>query len=94
MPPQFRLTLAAVEMSQNSMDPARVVDAFEQSLKLDPNNVAARIQYAEALEKLNRHADAVKQYQRALDLNAKLESENPKRLRPEKAGEIEKQIKP
>ena len=70
-------------------DRAAVRADFDAALRLDPHNIAARLDYAEALEKLADPAGAAEQYRLALETNRQYDPTEPKRLPEEKVKEIE-----
>jgi len=91
--PQYWLMLASFEAMQNPPDAGAVVDAYERALAIDPNNVSGRIEFADALQKLGRHPQAVEQYRRALEINDQFEPADPKRLSVERVLEINAKIR-
>jgi O-antigen ligase len=84
---------AEFELRQSSPDAQRVIDDFERVLDLDPNDVAARLDFAQALERLGRPADARRQYARALELNDLLDPAEPERLPPARVEQIRARIR-
>jgi hypothetical protein len=78
-------------------DPARPRDAikadYARALELNPNDVSIRLEYADVLRSFNTPEDraaARKQYEEALRYNDLLLANEPKRLKPDKVGEIRK----
>jgi tetratricopeptide (TPR) repeat protein len=68
---------------------------FERVVKLNPNDVGIRVEYADALASFNTpedRAEAVNQYREALRFNSLLKEDEPKRLRGARVAEIEKKI--
>ncbi|MER3443666.1 MAG: hypothetical protein C4333_05925 [Meiothermus sp.] len=49
----------------------QVVPLFEEAIKLEPQTIIHRVEYATALARMNRKADAIKQLEYALSLPAK-----------------------
>lgn len=65
---------------------------FEQALKLDPNAVPVRLDYAAQLERFGQPAEAKAQYELALRYNDGLETEDPRRLPAERVEAIRQKI--
>lgn len=84
---------AGLEMRQSTPDASAVKTDYERVLALDPQNVDARIEFAEVLEKLNDPAGAVEQYKLALATNAKYDATEPERLPAERVSAIEQKIR-
>jgi tetratricopeptide (TPR) repeat protein len=77
---------AGAQPSRDSL----IIEDFRKALSLDPNNVAARLDYAAALERYGRRGEAADQYSRALWYDAQLSREENKRLPDERVREIQK----
>jgi tetratricopeptide (TPR) repeat protein len=93
----YHLTLAQVELADASSPTSASADAarvqYERALALDPQNVAARLDFARALEeKLARPREAAEQYRLALATNAAYHPDEPKRLKPADVERIEQRI--
>jgi thioredoxin-like negative regulator of GroEL len=73
-------------------DPARARADFERTIRLDPNNVQVRLDYARLLAALGDRTAAADQYRAALRFNDLLHPDEPKRLRPEELREVEKAL--
>lgn len=86
---QYLQTRAAYEMQQPAPDPAAVKADYTRIVKLDPNNLSARIEFAETLLKLDDRPAAVAEYREALRLNELLDPTEPERLPPQRVKEIE-----
>ena len=80
---------AAYEMRLPSPDAEAVKRDYQKLLKLDPNNIAARIEFAEMLVKLGDPTGAAEQYREALRLNELLDPTEPERLTPQRVREID-----
>jgi tetratricopeptide (TPR) repeat protein len=87
------LTRALGELSLPEPDLTRAWADFDAVLKLDPNNVPARLLYAESLEKWGMGAAAAREYEAALKYNAGLAPDEKKRLAPEKVEAITAKVK-
>ena len=85
-------TRVACEMRLPSPDAPAVRADYRRLLQLDPNNIAARIEFAETLVKLNDPAGAAEQYRAALRLNELLDVTEPERLPPQQVRQIEQKI--
>jgi O-antigen ligase len=84
---------ARADVRLGAPDAALVRRDYEAGLALDPNNVAARLEFADTLDKLGDPAEAARQYQLALDFNSRLNSDENKRLTPEQLKEIQKKLR-
>lgn len=76
-------TLARHEAAQPRPDAARVREAFERALALDPANVPMRRDYAAQLERLGYPAEARLQYEQALAHDDALDPADAERLPPQ-----------
>lgn len=65
---------------------------FRKALAFDPNNVQARLDYAQYLSTVFESQEALKQYELALEYDDKLDQAEPKRLSAEKRAEIASRI--
>jgi O-antigen ligase len=90
----YYLTSADDEMETAGHEATRneplIIGDFKQALALDPNTVAARLDYAAALEQFGHKSEAADQYSSALWYNAQLSREESKRLPDRRVQEIEK----
>ena len=85
---------AAIELHKPHPDGQRVRRDYETALRLDPYNVAARLEYAEVLaEKLKDPAAAKWQFQEALRSNGLLNPDEKKRLAVEEEKRIRDRIR-
>jgi tetratricopeptide (TPR) repeat protein len=77
----YHFDAARAELRLARPDAASVHRDYEAGLALDPNNVAARLEFADTLlASLGDPAEAARQYQLALDFNNRLNSDEGKRL--------------
>jgi tetratricopeptide (TPR) repeat protein len=83
---------AQYELSRAGVDHQPVKEAYQRMLELDPRNVAARLDYAEALLKMGEDGAALDQFKEALRQNDALPADEPKRLSAQRREELEKQI--
>jgi len=88
----YYLTRAGVELRQPQPDMSRVREDYERALSLNPNDVALRLDYADLLAERGSPAEALAQYRAALEKNAGLHADEPKRLTPERLKEVEEKI--
>lgn len=79
-------------LSGPNPDAGQVVADFSHALDLDPHNIPWRRRYAEVLERLNRPADAKRQYERVLEENDLLPLVEPARLPPEQIEQVRQKI--
>jgi tetratricopeptide (TPR) repeat protein len=77
--PQYWLHRAYARMRSGASDVAAVRSDYEQALRLDPNNVDVRIEYADTLRRVGDRAAAAEQYRLALHYNDLLSPDEPKR---------------
>ncbi len=80
--------LADFERHQPAPDERRVLEAFDRVIALDPRDVSARLDYAGALERFGRNADAKQRYEEALRLNDLMDPAEPERLPKQRVEEI------
>lgn len=85
--PQYWLHRAYARPRDRSPDAAAIRADYEAALRLDPNNVDVRIEYADVLRRFGDSAAAA-QYREALRYNDLLSPDEPKRLSPPKLNEI------
>ena len=79
----YRFDAARAQMQLANPDASRLRRDFEAGLALDPNNVAARLEYARCLARLG-DADAThREFQRAIEFNNLLNPDENKRLSKE-----------
>jgi hypothetical protein len=78
--PAYYAFLARLEASRTQPDVSRVIAAFDKSLAMDPSDVQSRLLYAQFLERAGRTSEARAQYELALEKNAQLDPNEPKRL--------------
>jgi tetratricopeptide (TPR) repeat protein len=71
--------------------PAAQAD-YLQCLRLDPNNLEIRLEYAHVLELQHQHAQAVDQYRTTLELDDKLAPDEIRRLSKDQVRQVEKWI--
>jgi thioredoxin-like negative regulator of GroEL len=88
----YYLTRAHVEMRQPQPDVEQVRKDYDRVLSLNPNDVQTRLNYAAWLADRGLAHDAVAQYRTALKKHAGLHPDEPKRLPPERLGEIEARV--
>jgi tetratricopeptide (TPR) repeat protein len=76
-----------------SPDRERIKSGYQRALDLNPNDVATRLEFADALaDALQRPRDAIEQYQEALRYNDALHRDEGKRLRPEELDRVQDKI--
>ncbi|MBC8109198.1 MAG: O-antigen ligase family protein [Anaerolineae bacterium] len=90
--PAYYAFLARLEASQSPMEMTGVIAAFDKSLAMDPSDVLSRLLYAQVLERAGRKPEARAQYEAALDKDAQLDANEPKRLNQAKIDEIKSRI--
>lgn len=79
-PRKVRYLNARAALEASTGDDDRAARDYQQILRLDPHNLELRSRYAELLDRMGRHADAVKQYQQLLQFNAALARDEIRRL--------------
>ena len=87
---KYRHARAQLEILLGDLDGAW--QDYAQSLHLDPNNLDLRLEYADQLREHRLLDEARRQYRQVLDLNAKLASDEIKRLAPERVAAIERLV--
>lgn len=88
-----RVSLAGLYMG--GFDPPRLQEAqviYRDILRLNPNDLQLRLQYAHVLERLGRAAEAADELDRVLGFNEQLSTEEPERLQAEQEQEIRSRI--
>jgi tetratricopeptide (TPR) repeat protein len=70
----------------------RMIADFDKVMELNPNEVSLRLEYARSLEMVHLLPEAKRQFELALSYNGLLDKNEPKRLSPDKAAEIEKEM--
>ncbi len=88
----YYLTRAGFERRLPQPDAAAVRADYDRALRLDPQNIPARLDYAEALMKLGDPAAAAEQYRLALATNDAYHPDEPKRLDPDRVRQIKETI--
>lgn len=86
--PQYWLHRAYARLRGSSPDAAAIRADYEAALRLDPNNVDVRIEYADVLRRFGDSAAAAVQYREALHYNDLLSPDEPKRLPAPKLNEV------
>jgi tetratricopeptide (TPR) repeat protein len=89
---EYWLSRANAEFLRPSPDAALVRRGYERALRLDPNSVQSRLDYAALLTRLGDSSGARDQYEAALRQNDLLSPDEPKRLPPAKLEQIRKAI--
>jgi tetratricopeptide (TPR) repeat protein len=77
---RYRLARAELEVSINDLSRARA--DYQQILRLDPNNIDLRLEYAKFLQSHGSPAEAREQYQAALAINSKRLPDEVRKLSP------------
>jgi len=88
----YWISRANAEGLRQVPDPVRLRSGYDAALRLDPNNVQVRLDYATMLRRLGDTAAARQQYSEALRYDDLLSPDEPKRLPPEKVAEVRKMI--
>jgi hypothetical protein len=80
----YRLTRAAFQLSlpAEKQQPRQIIADLETSVALDPMNLQSRTRLAEAYDHFNQRGKAAEQYRMIVELNDKLDKNEPKRLAP------------
>jgi O-Antigen ligase len=81
-------TRAGIELSYPNPDADRIIADFEETIRLDPNDVSAHLEFADALVRLGRKQRAIDEYKAALLFNDLLGPDEPKRLPPAKLEQV------
>ncbi len=89
---QSYLMHASEELRRPQPDLKIIRADYQHTFDIDPENMLARLDYADHLAKLGLPQEAAAQYQRALQTNASYHRDEPKRLPLEKAKQIEQLI--
>jgi tetratricopeptide (TPR) repeat protein len=82
---------ANLQLAGPHPDTSAVRGDFEMVVKLNPNDVPLRVEYARALDQLSLHDEAKAQYKAALAANAALPIGEPKRLTDEQVARLKTQ---
>ncbi|MCS7032730.1 MAG: O-antigen ligase family protein, partial [Phycisphaerae bacterium] len=92
--PGYRIARAAFAMSLPAAERniSRIMADYSTAIALDPNNVPTRLAFARALEDSGNPRAAVEQYRAALQLNDRLDPQEPKRLSAAEVAEIRQKI--
>lgn len=88
---RYRLARAELEVSINDLSRARA--DYQQILRLDPNNIDLRLEYAKFLQSHGSPAEAREQYQAALAINNKRLPDEVRKLSPAAVNQIRDAIK-
>jgi tetratricopeptide (TPR) repeat protein len=91
-PSLVRAYTARASIELPMMDRDGVIADFNTALKLNPNEVSIRLDYARGLEKLSMPHEAAGQLKRAIADNDKLDKAEPKRLSPAEVEAIREKI--
>jgi O-antigen ligase/tetratricopeptide (TPR) repeat protein len=90
---RYWYALARFELAQKPPDGGAVRAAFEACLGLNHADVPTRVEYADSLtDVLGDRGRAVEQYRRALEYDAKLPADEPKRLKAAQRARVESRI--
>ena len=92
MSPKYYRVRAEFELANRSPDVSAVRSDYEKALRIDPNSVDMRLEYADTLARLNLPAEAKQQYETALRYNDQLAPDEPKRLSERKLAEVRQKI--
>ena len=92
-PMQVSYRLLQANHEARGGDPAIAKREYERSLALDPNNIRARLEYAEALITFNERPAAAQQIRIALEKNDQLHADEPKRLLPDELEKLRTKLK-
>jgi tetratricopeptide (TPR) repeat protein len=79
---------ASLQLAGPHPDAAAVRSDYQMVVKLNPNDVPLRVQYARALDQFGFHDEAKAQYKAALAANAALPVGEPKRLADEQVSQL------
>ncbi len=88
MNPRYYRVRAEFASAQKSPNTQAIRADYESALRIDPNNVDIRLEFAEALARLGDHAEAKRQYELALSYNDQLDPQESKRLSAKRLAEI------
>ena len=91
-PTSARYRIARAELEAHTRDLPRAFDDFEEALRLDPNNLELRLEFAQLLRDAGRGAEARLQYEKVLELNGKLAPDEIRRLPEDRVKEIRRSI--
>ncbi|MGH7214008.1 MAG: hypothetical protein ACREIT_04525, partial [Tepidisphaeraceae bacterium] len=90
--PEYYLTRARYELNLQPVDQQTVRADFESALRLNPNAVDIRLEYADILARFGPKQEAVAQYEKSMEYNRLLDPNEPKRLTSKKIEEVERAI--
>jgi O-antigen ligase len=90
--PQYWLHRAYARLRAPNPDSGAVRADYQQALRLDPNNVDMRIEYADVLRRFNDPAGAAREYREALRYNDLLPPDEIKRLTPQRVEDVKRKI--
>lgn len=90
--PDPLLMQAQFELRQPKPDLQRVINHLAAALRLNPNDMATREQYADVLASAGRPVDARREYEQTLWYNNQLAEDEPRRLTPDAIERIERKI--
>jgi hypothetical protein len=88
----YRLFRARLLAGALPLDADAAVADYDAAVAMDPNNIPARLEYARLLAKLNRVADARRQFELSLWYNRQLPPDEPRRLPPPTVEQINKAL--
>lgn len=74
------------------VDQPAIITAYQGALRLDPNQVSTRLEFADFLKSISHPKDAADQYEKALWFNDQFPLEEPKRLPPYQVHQIRQTI--
>ena len=89
---EYWLSRADSEFLRPSPDPHLVRAGYDHALRLDPNSVQIRLDYAGLLRRLGDRGGARDQFSAALRYNDLLNPDEPKRLPPARVNEVRRAI--
>jgi len=87
-----RLTAAQFELAQASPNIHQAIELYSQCVRLNPNDVSIRLDYADVLAKAGEATRAIEHYREALHRDSLLDKNEPKRLSQEKIAAISTKI--
>lgn len=85
----YHLFNAQLQLAQANPDVAEIMTSFDRAIRLDPQSVQLRLDFARALQLLGKNQEAIDQYSAALKIDEQLPADEPKRLSAERRREIE-----
>lgn len=87
-PMSVRYHRAMAELDESQREWSNALAEYRKAVELDPNNLGLRIEYAGLLHRRGNAAEARRQYERVLELNELLPSQEIRRLPVKKVDEI------